>query len=72
MACLYNQNQGCSNMCCTGEDCLQHPQNRIKKFYKEMKSCIFSSADFFDDGVKYAYKMIIKSLEKAFPEVKDV
>jgi len=70
MACLYNQNQPCSNICCTGQDCFQHPQNRIKKLYKEMKDdYTFLSADFFDDGVKYAYKMIIKKLEKTFPEI---
>lgn len=69
--CRFNQNQSCLNMCCTGKDCFQHPQNRIKKFYKEIKSCTFSSADFFDDGVRYAYKMIIKKFEKEFPEVKE-
>jgi hypothetical protein len=31
--CLFNQNQSCRNLVCSGERCLQHPENRIKRFH---------------------------------------
>ena len=74
MACLYNQNQVCTNMCCTGSLCTQHPLFKVKQLYNRIKDMENNddSQDYCEaftkEGYNNAIGEILVIIEELFPE----